>query len=104
MSAGASPLQQSRNLVGPCVRSGDLADAVVEAARADNAGREVIVEQHNAYVRIKVEQECVLRRESIEHYLGRSFEMWELQPDLAAIAGLMELSDDRIRFYYDKTL
>lgn len=95
---------ESRNLVGPCVRSGDIADAVIEAARDDNPDREVIVEQHSAYVRLKVEQELVLRRTTIEDYLGRPFQMWELQPELAAIAGLVEMADDRIRFYYNKTL
>jgi hypothetical protein len=30
--------------------------------------------------------------------------MWELQPEMPAIAGLVEMSDDSIRFYYDKTL
>lgn len=96
--------QESRNLVGPCVRCGEIADAVVEAAREDNPDREVIVENHSAYVRLKVEQELVLRRETIEDYLGRPFQMWELQPELAAIAGLVEVADDQIRFYYNQTL
>ena len=95
---------ESPNLVGPCVRCGDLADAVVEAAHDDNPGREVIAEQHSAYVRIKVEQECVLRRDTIERHLGRPFQMWELQADLAAVAGMMDLADSEVRFYFDKTL
>jgi len=99
-----APAVESRNLVGPCVRCGDIADAVVEAARDDNPGREIVVENHSAYVRLKVEQELVLRRATIEDYLGRSFQMWELQPEMAAIAGLVEMADDQIRFYYNKTL
>lgn len=94
----------SRNLVGPVVRSGDIADAVVEAVRDDNPGQAVIVEQHSAYVRIKVEQACVIRRQTIEQYLGRPFEMSELQTDLASIAGQMEMSDQQVRFYFDKIL
>lgn len=104
MDAKTPNASESRNLVGPCVRCGDVAEAVIEAARDDNPGREVIVEQHSAYVRIKVEQECVLRRETIEHYLGRPFQMSELQNDLAAIAGQMEMTDAQIRFWYDKKL
>ena len=92
----------SQNYVGPCVRCGDIADAVVDAARDDNPDREVIVENHSAYLRLKVEQEMVLRRATIEDYLGRPFQMWELQPEMAAIAGLVEMSNDSIRFYYDK--
>lgn len=104
MEAKASAASESRNLVGPCVRCGEVADAVVEAARDDNPGREVIVEQHSAYLRIKVEQECVIRRDTIEQYLGRAFQMSELQTDLAAIAGQMEMTDSHIRFWYDKKL
>lgn len=94
----------SQNYVGPCVRCGDIADAVVEAARDDNPGREVIVENHSAYLRLKVEQEMVLRRATIEDYLGRPFTMWELQPEMPAIAGLVDMGDDEIRFYFTKKL
>jgi toluene monooxygenase system protein D len=94
----------SQNYVGPCVRCGDIADAVVEAARDDNPGREVIVENHSAYLRLKVEQEMVLRRATIEDYLGRPFKMWELQPEMPAIAGLVDMADDEIRFYFNKKL
>lgn len=104
MDSRVSASAGSRNLVGPCVRCGEVADAVIEAARDDNPGHEVIVEQHSAYVRIKVEQECVIRRDTIEHHLGRAFQMSELQTDLAAIAGQMEMTDSQIRFYYDKKL
>jgi toluene monooxygenase system protein D len=99
-----SAATESRNLVGPCVRCGDIADAVVDAAHEDNPGREIVVEDHSAYVRLKVEKELILRRATIEDHLGRPFQMWELQPEMAAIAGLVEVSDDSIRFYYDKTL
>jgi toluene monooxygenase system protein D len=94
----------SANMVGPCVRCGDIADAVVDAAHEDNPGREIVVENHSAYLRLKVEKELVLRRATIEDHLGRPFQMWELQPEMPAIAGLVEMSDDSIRFYYDKTL
>jgi toluene monooxygenase system protein D len=97
-------IQKSRNLVGPVLRSGSLADAIVEAARDDNPGREVVAEQHSAYVRLEVEHECLIRRDTIEHYLGRPFEMSELQTDLAAIAGQVEVTDTQIRFFYVKTL
>jgi toluene monooxygenase system protein D len=94
----------SQNYVGPCVRCGDIAEAVVDAARADNPGREVIVEDHSAYVRLKVEQELILRRATIEDFLGRPFQLWELQPEMPAIAGLVEMTDDSIRFYFNKKL
>jgi toluene monooxygenase system protein D len=94
----------SKNLVGPVLRSGELANAVAEAAREDNPGRHVEVEDHSAYVRVKVEHECVLQRQTIERHLGRAFEMSELQADLAAIAGQLEVFDSHVRFYFTKTL
>ena len=94
----------SRNLVGPVLRSGELADAVAEAAREDNPGRQVSVEDHSAYIRVSVEHECVLQRQTIERHLGRPFQMQELQADLAAIAGQLEVSDSRMRFFFTKTL
>ena len=100
----ADSATESRNMVGPCLRCGDIADAVVEAARDDNPDREVIVENHSAYLRLKVEQELILRRATIEDYLGRPFQMWELQPEMAAIAGLVDMDEGSIRFYYDKKL
>jgi toluene monooxygenase system protein D len=96
--------ESNKNIVGPVLRSGELADAVAEAAREDNPGRHVEVEDHNAYVRVKVEHECVLQRETIERHLGRPFALSELQADLASIAGLLEVSDSRMRFYFTKTL
>jgi toluene monooxygenase system protein D len=101
---GSGAGAESKNLVGPVVRSGELADAVAEAARLDNPGREVVVEDHCAYLRIKVEHECLLRRATIAEQLGRPFELAELQTDLAAIAGQLEIGDGTMRFYYVKTL
>lgn len=92
----------SKNSVGPVLRSGELADAVAEAAREDNPGRVVTVEDHSAYIRVKVDHECVLERETIERHLGRPFAMSELQADLASIAGQLEISDTRMRFYFTK--
>lgn len=94
----------SRNIVGPVLRSGELAEAVAEAAREDNPGRIVEVEDHSAYVRVKVEHECVLKRQTIERHLGRPFQMAEFQADLASIAGQLEVCDSHVRFYFTKTL
>ncbi|MGH8518214.1 MAG: MmoB/DmpM family protein [Panacagrimonas sp.] len=104
MQAGTDDNGTSKNSVGPVLRSGELADAVAEAAREDNPGRLVTVEDHSAYVRVKVDHECVLQRETIERHLGRPFAMSELQADLASIAGQLEVDDSRMRFYFTKTL
>ena len=101
MSATSTHVQN--NSVGPVLRPGELALAVVEAAREDNPGREVVVADHVAYIRVSVQGECLLRRDTIERHLGRPFLLAELEVDLAAIAGQLDVNESRMRFYFNKT-
>jgi toluene monooxygenase system protein D len=93
----------STNNVGPVLRPGELATAVIEAAHEDNPGRDVIVADHVAYIRVSVERECLLRRETIERHLGRPFMLAELEVDLAAIAGQLEVNESTMRFFFNKS-
>lgn len=104
MSQNTSGQAFHNNMVGPVMRAGDLAMAVIEAAKVDNPGKEVFVEDKRAYIRIHTNQEMVLRRETIEEELGRPFKMNDLEVDLSSFAGQIESGDDSVRFYYDKTL
>ena len=88
------------SMVGPVVRSGDVADAVAEAARLDNPSREVTVVDHTAYIRVQCADECIIRRETMEETLGRPFQMRELEVNLASFAGQIETTSDQVRFYY----
>lgn len=90
------------NSVGPVLRPGELATAVVEAAHEDNPGREVVVSDHAAYIRVSVQGECLLQRETIERHLGRPFMLAELEVDLAAIAGQLEVNESTMRFFFNK--
>jgi toluene monooxygenase system protein D len=92
------------NGVGPVLRHGELATAIVEAAREDNPGKEVTVADHIAYIRITVDRECLLKRETIERHLGRPFALSDLEVDLAAIAGQLEVNDTQLRFFFNKTV
>jgi toluene monooxygenase system protein D len=87
------------NRVGPVMRAGELANAVVEAAREDNPGKEIRVDDKRAYLRIDTDDELILRRETIERALGRPFRMPELEVDLSSFAGRIETRADQIRFY-----
>jgi toluene monooxygenase system protein D len=87
------------NRVGPVMRAGELADAIVEAAREDNPGKEIRVDDKRAYLRIDTDDEMILRRETIERNLGRPFKMNDLEVDLSSFAGRIETSTDQIRFY-----
>ncbi len=90
------------NVVGPVMRAGDLAMAVIEAARIDNPGKQVTVDDKRAYIRIHTEQEMILREETIAEELGRPFHMNDLEVDLSSFAGQIESGDNAIRFYFTK--
>ena len=60
MSTTSSTQAYHNNRVGPVMRGGDLAMAVIEAAKIDNPGKEVFVDDKRAYVRIHTEHEMVL--------------------------------------------
>ncbi len=104
MSVNSSAQAYHNNMVGPVMRAGDLAMAVIEAAKIDNPGKEVFVDDKRAYIRIHTEHEMVLHRDTIENELGRPFKMNDLEVDLSSFAGQIESGDDSIRFYFLKKI
>ena len=100
MSGDAS----ENNRVGPIIRSGEVAQAVAEAVEIDNPDKEIFVDDKVAYVRIAMENECILRKETMEEILGREFEMRELEINLSSFAGQIETTPDYVRFYFEKVL
>ena len=104
MSTTSAAKSYHNNMVGPVMRAGDLAMAVIEAARVDNPGKEIFVEDKRAYIRIHAEQEMILRQETIEEELGRPFRINDLEVDLSSFAGQIESGDGSVRFYFAKTL
>ncbi|MDE0203803.1 MAG: MmoB/DmpM family protein [Rhodospirillaceae bacterium] len=93
-----------RNAVGPVLRAGEVADAVVEALQEDNPGKEFRVEDRVAYVRAETEGECVVRAETVARVLGRPFKIAELEVNLSSFSGRIETTDDTMRFYFEKRL
>lgn len=104
MSTAATGQGYHNNLVGPVMRSGELAEAIIEAAKRDNPGKEVFVDDKRAYIRIHTEQEMILQRATIEEELGKPFKMNDLEVDLSSFAGQIESHDDSIRFYFSKKI
>ncbi|WP_018989563.1 MmoB/DmpM family protein [Aromatoleum toluclasticum] len=92
------------NRVGPVLRLSEITEGVIEAAREDNPGKTIRVDDKIAYVRIDTEGELVLRRATLERTLGRPFKMSELEVNLGSFAGRIETTDDHVRFYYEKML
>jgi toluene monooxygenase system protein D len=104
MSTAVPGQAYHNNMVGPVMRAGDLAMAVIEAARTDNPGKEIFVDDKRAYIRIHAEQEMILRQATIEEELGRPFRMNDLEVDLSSFAGQIESRDDSVRFFFNKKL
>ena len=104
MSTSSAEQAYHNNMVGPVMRAGDLAMAVIEAAKVDNPDKEIFVEDKRAYIRIHAEQEMILRQETIEEELGRPFKMNDLEVDLSSFAGQIESQDKAVRFYFTKKL
>ena len=75
-----SATSDGARLVGPVLRLGEVADAVLDAIREDNPDREVIVERHASYVRILCPEECIVRYETVARMLGRAFAVSDIEP------------------------
>ena len=86
------------DLVGPVMRAGEMADAVLEAIREDNAGRAVTTEAHASYVRIKVADECFVRFETVGDVLGRTVTRGDIEANMPSFAGFIRTEPDGIRF------
>lgn len=94
----------SKNAVGPVLQAGEFADAVIEAIRDDNPGKTVQVHTRASYVRIEVDGECTVRRETVQAKLGRPFKMSEMELNMPSFAGQIETGNEQIRFYFDRAL
>lgn len=102
MSGTRDPMRN--NKVGPVIKTGEIADAAIEAVHEDNPGKHFDIEDSIAYVRIQTDGECIIRRETMEAILGRPFNMQELGVVLASFAGQVESESTHFRFYLTRTL
>lgn len=90
------------NLVGPVVRSGSLAEAVIDAVAEDNPGRDVLVLDRDDYVRIHTEHECRLTRVSLEKHLGQPCQLAALEIDMPSFKGRLRTRTDEYVWFYEK--
>jgi len=86
-------------VVGPVMQSGEIAQAVIEAVREDNAPKEVEIHDRGSYIRISVEDECIINRSTIERMMGRPFKMYEMEAYMSAFNGQIETGTEQMRFY-----
>jgi len=86
--------------VGPILRSGDVANAVIDAIALDNEGREVYVTDRGDYLHIHTLKDCRLTRRSLEKCLGRSYDLAMLEIEMPSFSGRMQTSDHEYRWYF----
>lgn len=88
--------------VGPIVRSGPLAEAVIDAIADDNPGSDVLVVDRGDYVRIHTTRTCHLTRASLQRHLGRPFELAALEIEMPSFKGRLRTRVDEYVWSYDK--
>jgi len=96
--------KELKNAVGPVLRAGEMADAMIQALEEDNPDKEFVIQDHIAYVRIETDGECIVRRETLERALGRPVQMPEIEVSLTSFSGRIETHDDYMRFFLMKSL
>jgi hypothetical protein len=102
VAEAAGPEPAERDLVGPVIRSGPLAEAVIDAVTDDNAGQEVIVVDRGDYVRVHTARRCRLSRASLERYLGRPVTLAELEIEMPSFAGRLRTRVEEYPWFYDR--
>jgi toluene monooxygenase system protein D len=86
--------------VGPIMRNGELAEAVIDAVEHDNPDSDVFVTDRGDYVHIHTLNDCRLTRASLERSLGRPFELAFLEIEMPSFAGRMQTTDCEYRWYF----
>ncbi len=91
-----------QNLVGPVIRAGSLAEAIIDAIADDNPGRDVVVVDRDDYVRIHTVRTCRLTRASLERHLGQPVQLAALEIDMPSFKGRLRTRTDEYVWFYDK--
>jgi toluene monooxygenase system protein D len=89
------------DLVGPVIRSGPLAEAVIEAVADDNPDGDVYVLDRDDYVRIHTARTCRLTRDSLQRRLGQPLALAALEIDMPAFAGRLRTRSDEYVWFYE---
>jgi MmoB/DmpM family. len=94
------PAAISHDLVGPVVRSGALAEAIIDAVAEDNPARDVLVLDRDDYVRIHTARECRLTQASLEKHLGRPYQLAALEIEMPSFKGRLRTRTDEYVWFY----
>jgi hypothetical protein len=95
--------ERSEDMVGPVIRAGNLAEAVIEAVALDNPDQDVLVLDQDDYVRIHTVGACHLTRASLEACLGQPYKLAALEIDMPAFRGRLKTRDDEYFWFYNQS-
>lgn len=87
---------------GPILRSGEIAEAALDAILDDNPDKPVYVIDRGDYVRINTLGECRLTRKSMERNLGREFPLPRIEIEMSSFSGRIRTSDDVITWFHNQ--
>jgi len=71
---------------------------IIEAIVQDNPG--AVVNEQPAMVKIDAQDRLVIRRETIEELIGRSYDLQELQVNMITMSGNLDQTDDEITLFW----
>lgn len=88
------------DLVGPVIRAGQLAEAVIDAIAMDNPDSDVVVVDRDDYIRIHTRGTCRLTLESLQQALGGPYQLAALEINMPSFKGRLRTRTDEFTWYY----
>ena len=71
---------------------------MLDAIREDNEDKEVVVEEHASYLRIKVRGECLVRFETVSDMLGSTVSRGDIESNMPSFEGFIRVEEDQMLF------
>lgn len=71
---------------------GSAVEAIIEAIRQDNEG--TVVDDFGVYYKVKAPARLIIKRESVEEFLGQDWEMDQMHIHMASYFGFLEEWDE----------
>jgi len=84
--------------VGPVMKASEIGEAVIEAIQEDNEGREIKIEEHESYYRVKVAGECLITLATLSDIMGREIVISEIEQNMPAFEGFIRVTSDHMKF------
>jgi len=88
----------AQRFVGPVLKAGEMGEAVIEAIHEDNPDRKIEIEEHESYVRVKVEGECLITMATVSDILGREVLISDIEMNMPAFEGFIRVETEQMRF------